>query len=113
MLDVIHKYTVEDVSEHPALILFFSDGGVSANKKIATIIREASDKPIFWQFVGLGNANYGVLEKLDNLEGRVIDNANFFALDDIDKISNKELYDRLLDEFPDWLREARQHGIIK
>ncbi|KJR46304.1 tellurium resistance protein [Desulfosporosinus sp. I2] len=55
---------------------------------------------MFWQFVGIGRENYGILEKLDTMESRVVDNANFFALDDIDRISDEQLYERLLNEFP-------------
>ncbi|KJS86179.1 VWA domain-containing protein [Desulfosporosinus sp. BICA1-9] len=55
---------------------------------------------LFWQFVGIGRENYGILEKLDTMESRVVDNANFFAIDDIDRISDEQLYERLLNEFP-------------
>ncbi|MDP4098326.1 VWA domain-containing protein [Paenibacillus sp. P96] len=113
MEDVIRKYTVEepDVSI-PTYIIFFSDGGVSQKGKISRLITESSHKNLFWQFVGLGQANYGVLQKLDEMPGRYIDNANFFALDDISKISDEELYDRLLSEFPAWIKEARSKGIL-
>ena len=47
------------------------------------------------------------------MSGRFIDNANFFALDDFKKVSNSELYSRLLNEFPQWLQEAKNKGIIK
>lgn len=76
------------------------------------LITESSTKNLFWQFVGLGQANYGILEKLDDMTGRFIDNADFFALDDISKISDEELYDRLLTEFPGWIKEARAKGIL-
>jgi len=56
--------------------------------------------------------NYGILEKLDTMDGRVVDNANFFALDDIDRISDEQLYERLLNEFPQWLKEARLKKIL-
>jgi hypothetical protein len=46
------------------------------------------------------------------MEGRFIDNAGFFALDDIDKVSDAELYERILSEFPDWIRAARAAKII-
>ena len=68
--------------------------------------------PIFWQFVGIGGSSYGILECLDTMSGRTVDNCNFFSLDDIKKISDAELYDRLLNEFPDWLRAAKAKGII-
>jgi len=48
----------------------------------------------------------------DTMDGRFIDNANFFQLNDLNKISDEELYDRLLAEFPTWLREAKIKRII-
>jgi len=41
---------------------------------------------------------------------RVVDNANFFVLDDIDTIDNVELYTRILNEFPKWLEEVKRLG---
>ncbi|RYE42329.1 MAG: hypothetical protein EOP24_33215 [Hyphomicrobiales bacterium] len=46
------------------------------------------------------------------MKGRVVDNAGFFSVDDISKISDAELYRRLLSEFPEWLRAARRAGIV-
>jgi hypothetical protein len=93
------------------LVLFFTDGGFYKRKEITRVIREASAKPIFWQFVGIGANDYGLLEKLDDMDGREVDNVDFFALDDIDQVTDAELYRRLLDEFPGWLRAARTKGI--
>lgn len=73
----------------------------------------SSDKPVFWQFVGIGNGNFDFLNKLDTLEGRVIDNTNFLHIEEIDRISDDELYDALLAEFPFWLKEAKEKGIVR
>ncbi|WP_172252663.1 VWA domain-containing protein [Saccharibacillus deserti] len=114
MQDVIHKFTVEDSDPSvPVYIVFFSDGGVSETKKISRLLTESSLHPIFWQFVGLGEANYGILRKLDDLPGRLVDNAGFFSLDDIDTVSDEELYDRLFEQFPGWLQEARAKNILR
>ena len=96
----------------PAYVLFITDGGVNQKKEIQNIITEASHLPIFWQFVGVGGKNYGILEKLDTMTGRYVDNAGFFALDDFKKVSNEELYARLLEEFPSWLEEIKKKGMI-
>lgn len=96
----------------PAYVLFITDGGVNNKKEIRNIITEASHLSIFWQFVGVGGKNYGVLEKLDTMTGRYVDNAGFFALDDFMKVSNEELYARLLEEFPAWLEAIRKKGMI-
>ncbi len=97
----------------PALIIFISDGGVSQDKKIKKLLTDAASLPIFWQFVGIGGRNYGILEKLDTMSGRIIDNCGFFALDDLDSVSEQELYDRLLNEFPGWLLDARAKGVLR
>ena len=96
----------------PVYVLFITDGGVSKKNEIQKIITEASKLPIFWQFVGVGGSGYGILEKLDSMKGRYVDNAGFFALDDFKKVSNEELYARLLEEFPKWLQTIRNKGMI-
>ena len=100
-------------SDLPVYVLFVSDGGIHETKKIVKLMAEASSYPIFWQFMGVGGYDYGVLEKLDNMPGRVVDNANFFAIDDFDIVSNEELYDRLLCELPSWLDNAKRVGVLK
>ena len=96
----------------PTLVLFFTDGGFGKKKEITALMRKASALPIFWQFVGIGANNYGLLTTLDEMDGRVVDNVGFFALDDIDRVDDAELYRRLLAEFPDWLRAARSARIL-
>lgn len=110
MEDVINKYTVEQPAKEPTFIVFINDGG--CKRTIKKPIVESSNKPIFWQFVGIGDSNFDVLEKLDTMEGRVIDNANFFHIKDIENISDEELYNNLLNEFPEWLAEAKTKGIL-
>ncbi|WP_431963996.1 VWA domain-containing protein [Actinacidiphila sp. bgisy160] len=97
----------------PTLVLFFSDGGVYRNAQIEQQLREAVEEPVFWQFVGLGRADYGVLERFDTLPGRRVDNVGFFAVDDIATVPDAELYDRILSEFPSWMTAARQAGILR
>ncbi len=127
MQEVIKEYKDSDL---PAYVIFITDGGVGAADEIKALLCKASRYPIFWQFVGVGgvsskdrkkqgffsrllSTSYGILEELDHLEGRYIDNANFFALDDFKTVPNEELYSRLLNEFPQWMKSAKQKGILK
>lgn len=96
----------------PVYVLFISDGGVHDSRGITKMITEAAKLPIFWQFVGLGGRGYGILEKLDDMGGRVIDNCDFFAVDKLKDISEEQLYENMLEEFPSWIKEAKQKGIL-
>ena len=94
-------------------MLFFSDGGVYRNKEIEQQLRDAVEEPIFWQFVGLGDAKFGILEKFDTLTGRRVDNVGFFKVKDISKVPDADLYDQLLSEFPQWIKAAGAAGILR
>ncbi|MER5505067.1 VWA domain-containing protein [Streptomyces sp. NPDC002766] len=108
----VRAYVREEPAPVPTLVLFFSDGGVYRNSAIERELREAVEEPIFWQFVGLGRSNYGVLERFDTLPGRRVDNVGFFAVDDISSVPDQDLYDRLLSEFPTWVAAAGRAGIL-
>lgn len=111
MEDVIQKYIREDPSDDPVFLIFINDGGCKPG--IKKHIVHSSDKPIFWQFIGIGDSNFDVLKKLDVMEGRFIDNANFFHILKIEKMTDDELYNQLLEEFPMWLKEAREKRVLK
>ncbi len=109
MRQVIDRYAL---TKMPVYVIFITDGEVGNSSEIKKLMREASEKPIFWQFVGVSGKDYGVLKKLDTLKGRYVDNANFFALDDFRSVSTSELYSRLLNEFPLWLQAAKNKNMI-
>ncbi|WP_369253075.1 VWA domain-containing protein [Geodermatophilus amargosae] len=102
----------------PVYVMFLTDGAPS-DKSVATRqIRSASFEPVFWQFMGIGpERQFSYLQRLDDLEGRYTDNADFFAVSQDDlmgrrPISDDALFDRLMTEYPDWLRRARAQGLL-
>lgn len=112
-IEAVINYFQKFQDQIPTYVLFISDGGVGSSRQMQKILSQAAKLPIFWQFVGIGGRNYGVLEKLDEMSGRIVDNCNFFSLDRIDGISDELLYELLLQEFPDWLIAAQQHQIVR
>ena len=113
---VVMKPILDDckgANDIPTLVLFVTDGGIDKDRDIQKLLVEASSFPIFWQFIGLGGSSYGVLEKLDTMTGRKVDNAGFFAIDDFQKITDAQLYDRMLSEFPLWLEKVKSMGILR
>lgn len=110
MQDVIRKYTREEKDSTPVFIIFINDGGVV--KPTKKVIMASSALPVFWQFVGIGDSDFEVLKQLDTMSGRLVDNASFIHLDRIEEVSDEELYDQLLNEFPQWLKAAKAKGIL-
>ncbi|KMZ40835.1 MULTISPECIES: VWA domain-containing protein [Bacillales] len=108
-----NAYQAHYQNSEPVYVYFLTDGDNGDKDETELVIREASKLGIFWQFVGIGNEKFQFLNKLDNLQGRFIDNANFFTCTDLDRISDEELFKRSLAEFPSYLTKARSKGLIK
>lgn len=112
-IEAVINYYQQFNDDIPVYVLFISDGGVGSGRHMQKLLTEAAKLPIFWQFVGIGGRSYGVLEKLDDMTGRVVDNCNFFDLDSITSISDERLYELLLEEFPMWLNAAKAKQVIR
>lgn len=110
LADIIREFRNSTL---PVYVVFITDGGINKTREIKEKIVESSGCPIFFKFVGLGGNNYGILEKLDNLSGRPVDNTHFFPIDNYDRLSDEYLYDQLLVEFREWLDAARKEGICR
>ncbi|NEK58816.1 VWA domain-containing protein [Geodermatophilus sabuli] len=102
----------------PVYVMFLTDGAPSDRAVASKQMTAASYEPVFWQFMGIGPAaQFAFLQELDDLEGRFTDNADFFAVGEKElmgrtPISDDELFDRLMTEYPDWLRRVRSQGLL-
>lgn len=112
MEDVYKKYIKEDPAQLPNYVIFITDGNNFDKTDTKEILTESSHAPIFWQYVGIGNESFDFLKRLDDLRGRYVDNANFFALNDFQTISDRDLYEKLLNEYPDWLALSKVQDMI-
>lgn len=113
MNDVYNKYIYEDPSDLPNYVMFITDGDCDDKAKAFQILKDNSDKPVFWQFIGMGRGPFQTLEALDDLTDRFIDNADFFQVNDIMGLPEEELYKKLMTEYPGYLQEAAIKNIIK
>ncbi|MEW2410185.1 vWA domain-containing protein [Streptomyces griseoviridis] len=118
-MDAVIDHYLDSGSAQPALVVFQTDGGPINKAAAERYLCKAAKLPMFWQFIGFGDRSstqFDFLRKLDELPvpaKRVVDNAGFFhAGSDPSTMSDAELYDRLLGEFPDWLAAARELGIL-
>ncbi|MEY9839414.1 VWA domain-containing protein [Streptacidiphilus sp. EB103A] len=115
MKAVIEHYQASG-STDPAFVAFLTDGAPTDRAATTALIKSSSRLPIFWQFVGFGEDPFTFLRSLDEMpvpQQRVIDNAGFFAAGANPKaMTDDALYRLLLGEYPQWLRAAREQGIV-
>jgi len=102
----------QSTATDPALVIFQTDGEPDDRRAAERVLRDASSLPIFWAFVGFGG-RVSFLERLDDLRGRVVDNAAFFHAVDPHAVSDAVLYDAIVGEFAHWLTAARVAGILR
>lgn len=119
-MDAVIDHYVDSGSTAPALVVFQTDGGPINKLAAERYVCKAAKLPLFWQFIGFGDPDskqFDFLRRLDELAvpgKRVVDNAGFFhAGSDPRAVSDAELYDRLVGEFPKWLVAARAQGIVR
>lgn len=93
-----------DGSPYPAFGIFITDGENNDYSATDRRIRESSKHKIFYQFVGIGNESFNYLRRLDDLDGRKVDNTAFVKVDDFSRLNDEKLYAKLLEQYPDWLK---------
>lgn len=121
----------------PVYAMFVTDGDTQDQDLTRRQILEASRQGIFWQFMGIGRgrpagvkkakagsgwfsraaaaaptSDFPFLEELDDMPGRLIDNADFFCVSAPDQHTDNELYDLLMGEYPEWLKQAKAKNLI-
>ncbi|WP_394428760.1 VWA domain-containing protein [Streptomyces sp. SGAir0957] len=116
-MDAVIDHYLDAEVDAPAFVIFQTDGSPDSRRAAEQTLCKASGLPLFWQFIGYGNDEFRFLRKLDELpvpHKRVVDNAGFFpAGKDPRLIPDGVLYDRLMGEFPEWLRAARAAGVVR
>ena len=112
MQDVYKKYVKEEPAQIANYVIFITDGDNSDHSETTKVMKELSNYPIFWQFVGIGDETFSYLQKLDDMSGRYVDNADFFSIEDINNVSDNELYRKLFDEYPGWLSDSKVQQMI-
>ncbi|MFB7593890.1 VWA domain-containing protein [Streptomyces sp. NPDC056160] len=118
-MDAVIDHYLDCGATDPALVIFQTDGAPTSKAAAERHLCKAAKLPLFWQFIGFGNARshqFDFLRRLDELAvpgKRVVDNAGFFpAGRDPRRLTDARLYDSLLAEFPLWLAAARAQGIV-
>ena len=99
---------VDDYQNLPVYVIFITDGEPSDREESENVLMQMAECPIFFQFIGIGSEHFSFLQKLDDITGRYVDNADFKPVRDLSDIS----YEMLIDEFPNWLSDEKVKELI-
>lgn len=113
ILKMVREDSRKETSKDPVLVLFVTDGATSNRAAAEREILDASREPIFWKFMGIeaGRVDFEFLEKLDDLPGRVVDNADFFKVKSPIRLPDAELFELLVNELDSWDAASRKAGL--
>ena len=96
----------------PILVLFLTDGRLQSDWEIEEILIKTSRFPVFWQFIGLYGEEYGVLNHLDEIDGRHTQNAAFLKMEDFDDFMDSGFYRTVLTNTAAWLGELGRRQML-
>lgn len=96
----------------PVLVLFLTDGRLQSDWEIEEILVKTSRFPVFWQFIGFYGEEYGVLNHLEEIDGRHTRNAAFLKLEEYDAFSDSRFYEDLLTHVSAWLQELKEKQML-
>ncbi len=118
-------------ADEPVFITFITNGETTDQTAGIHELARISYAPIFWHFMAIGKTkddlgkgimawlfrpfaeDFSFLEKLDDMTERFIDNADFCNIPDPETLTDEELYTKMMQEYPDWLRLIKTKGMIK
>jgi hypothetical protein len=112
---------IRKISDLPIFFQFVAIGEDYNPLEANEPVKEEPKKGFFGKLFGSSSSStnsqyptsFKFLHQLDELDGRNVDNAGFFAVKEIDSLSDKEMYDLLLSEYPSFLKEAKAKGILQ
>jgi hypothetical protein len=99
------KPTAEAVStqpQHPAFVIFITDGENSDSSETISVLKESQKHNIYWMMVGVGNCGFSFCRRVADQ----FDNVGFTHISDLGSMSDEEFYLALLnDEFCEWVKK--------
>lgn len=102
------KDFVEEQQDDPVYLIFQTDGENSDPGITDSLLAKLESQAIYIQFVGVGNCPFSFIKKMADKYS----NVGFFSVKDLDKVSDEELYELLInDEFKTFLKTRFPNNI--
>lgn len=95
-------------STDPVYLIFQTDGDNDDKRETDAVLKKLNSLGIYIQFVGIGHETFEFIQEM----GDKYDNVGFFKVNNLEKTSDEELYDLLInDEFKSFLKSKFPNNI--
>ncbi|QHB37888.1 hypothetical protein SEA_OPIE_46 [Gordonia phage Opie] len=95
----------------PLFVIVVTDGEPNDRDAATKLVVELSTYPVFLKFIAIQEVEY--LRKLDDMGGRLVDNADAKFFPDVAAVTDLEFADAMTDEWSTWITEATQAGLLR
>lgn len=107
---VTGNYPKTNEIQDPVYLIFQTDGANSDMSETERLLADYEKQGIYIQFVGVGNESFDFIRRMANK----YNNVGFFAVKNLEKTSDSELYDLLInDEFKAFLKSRFPNNIVE
>lgn len=98
-------------TDKPLFVIVITDGAPDSQTAATEMVRKLAAYPVFLKFIAIQPIAY--LQTLDDMGGRVIDNADSKFIDDPAGMADLAFSDALVDEWDTWITAAQSAGILQ
>lgn len=100
--------TKVEAAKYPVYVIMITDGANFDKEDTRKAIIEASKLNIFIHFEGVGSdrGEFKFAESLTTLTGKALDNVSFRHIENLNTITDDELYRGIMKKFPEWYKQA-------
>ena len=104
-------------TDAPLFVIIITDGVPDSTTTASEMVRKLAAYPVFLKFLAIPDRGYfpgkAYLESLDDMTGRVIDNADSKFIEDPAGMADLAFADAMTDEMDTWIAAAQSAGILR
>lgn len=101
---------IAKTTESPIFAIVITDGAPNDQRTATKVVQELAQYPVFLKFIAIQRVRY--LEDLDEMGGRLVDNANAQFIPTPISISDAQFAEKMVVEWDTWIGAAADAGIL-
>lgn len=102
---------IAEKTQAPLFVIVVTDGSPDDRRTTTDAVQRLSQYPVFLKFLAIRPVDY--LQELDDMGGRLVDNADAKFLANPGSMSDLEFAEAMVDEWDSWISAAQGAGLLR